>query len=38
LYFKSRWGWRGGSISDSTAFGRLPWSVGEEEEEEEEDE
>jgi hypothetical protein len=27
ISIKSRWGWRGGSRSDSTAFGRLPWSL-----------
>jgi hypothetical protein len=26
ISIKSRWGWRGRSKSDSTAFGRLPWS------------
>jgi hypothetical protein len=26
ISIKYRWGWRGGSKSDSTAFGRLPWS------------
>jgi hypothetical protein len=32
ISIKCRWGWRGGSKSDSTAFGRLPWSLAVEDE------